>query len=102
MLRNAHTRIRVRHAALLLTVVGASLAGCGYDPENVSFGYVKSHLSPEMDGLSETPQDIQRNLAVNEDQTLRMFWSDLGKMWLVDQPSMLSPYFVISTNGQPR
>lgn len=100
-----HVRSRlVRSAAItsMIGVAGLALGGCGTDPENVSFSYITWHLSPEMDGLSERDVDIQRSLAVNTDQTLRMFWSDLGKLWLVDQPSMLSPYYVISTNGQPR
>ncbi|MBX3355283.1 MAG: hypothetical protein KF724_06260 [Phycisphaeraceae bacterium] len=100
-----HRSVRIRSssclAALSLALLGASLAGC-YDPNNVSFDYIKGNLSPEMDGLSETSYDIQRSLAVNQDQTLRMFWRDLGVIWLMDQPSMLSPYYVISTNGQPR
>jgi len=92
----------VRPAALLCALGGAALGGCGYDPENVSFDYIKGNLTPEMDGLSERDVDIQRSLAVNTDQTLRMFWRDVGVVTLFDQPSMLSPYYVISTNGQPR
>lgn len=78
------------------------MTGCSYDPNNVSFDYITKNLTPEMQGLSERDVDIDRNLAVNQDQTLRMFWGDLGRATLFDQPSMLSPFYIISTNGQPR
>ncbi len=98
------TSSRLARAAFAAGAFAAAslFGGCAYDPENVSFDYIKGHVSPELDGLTERPVDIQRNLAVNEDQTLRMFWADLGRTWLMDQPSMLSPYYIISTNGQPR
>lgn len=89
-------------AVVAIGAFGASLTGCAYDPNNVSFDYITKNLSPEMTGLSERDVDIQRSLAVNQDQTLRMFWGDLGRTWLFDQPSMLSPYYIISTNGQSR
>jgi len=106
MHRNAHDLFRARSAApvaliALLGAVGATLTGC-YDPNNVSFDYITKNLSPEMDGLSERNVDIDRSLAVNQDQTLRLLWGDIGRATLFDQPSMLSPYYIISTNGQPR
>lgn len=107
MLRNSHTRFRacLRSAACASVAFGAlavSMTGCSYDPNNVSFDYITKNLTPEMQGLSERDVDIDRNLAVNQDQTLRMFWGDLGRATLFDQPSMLSPFYIISTNGQPR
>lgn len=98
---DCRSRRTLRGAAALSIASACMLGGC-FDPNNVSFDYITGHLSPELDGISERPVDIQRNLAVNTDQTLRMFWRDLGTFWLVDQPSMLSPYYIISTNGQPR
>lgn len=94
--------VRIAFLAAVTGAVGGLAGGCGYDPDNVSFSYINANLSPEVDGLTERDVDIQRSLAVNQDQTLRMFWGDLGRVTLFDQPSMLSPYYIISTNGQPR
>lgn len=52
-------------------------------------------------GLSERDVDIEANMAVVGNQNLRMFWGDLGRIWLFDRPSRLSPYDIISTSGQP-
>lgn len=40
-------------------------------------------------------------MAVVGNQNLRMMWSDLGRVWLFDQPSNLSPWNTVSTSGQP-
>lgn len=102
-LAHASLRACTRPASIAIAaLVGVCALGGCYDPNNVSFDYLKGHVTPEMDGLSERDVDIQRSLAMNEDQTLRMFWRDFGVLWLVDQPSMLSPYYIVSTNGQPR
>jgi hypothetical protein len=68
---------------------------------DTSFSSVKSNLTPELQGVAETPNDIDRNMAVVGNQNLRMFWGDLGRALLFDQPSMLSPYNITSTTGQP-
>ena len=94
-------RSRNRVVCANLLVGAGLLTGCS-NPNDVSFNAIKGDLTPELDGISERPVDIQRSLAMNQDQTLRMFWGDLGRAWLMDQPSMLAPYYVISTNGQPR
>ncbi len=73
-------------------------AGGIYD---VSFKAIKNNPSPELMGMNERPLDVQRNMAVNGDQTGRMFWSDLGRMWFADQPSPLSPYPTVNTSGNP-
>jgi predicted small lipoprotein YifL len=68
---------------------------------DVSFEAIKNNPTPELSGMNERDVDVQRNLAVNENQTTRMFWSDLGRVWYTDQPSPLSPYPTISTTGNP-
>ena len=73
-------------------------AGGIYD---VSFASVKSNPSPELMGMNERPMDVERNLAVNANQSGRMFWSDLGRVWFADQPSPLSPYPTVNTSGNP-
>jgi hypothetical protein len=45
--------------------------------------------------------DIDRSMAVVGNQNLRLMWSDLGRVWLFDAPSTLSPWNTVSTSGQP-
>lgn len=68
---------------------------------DVSFEAIKNNPTPELAGMNERDIDMQRNLAVNANQTTRMFWSDLGRVWLADEPSPLTPYPVINTSGNP-
>ena len=67
----------------------------------VSPGEINRHLTPELMGIAERPSDIERNMAVVGNQNLRLFWGDLGRVFLFDQPSYLSPYNITSTSGQP-
>jgi len=66
---------------------------------DVSFAAIKNNPTPELSGLNERDVDMQRNLAVNANQTTRLFWSDLGRVWFADEPSPLSPYPTINTTG---
>lgn len=68
-----------------------------YDPAEV----VMRNPTPELMGMSERPIDVERNMAVVGNQNLRMMWGDLGRVWLFDQPSQLSPWNTVSTSGQP-
>lgn len=88
-------------ALVLVAACGlANLAGCS-SPNDVSFNAIKSNCTPELMGMTERPVDIDRNMAVVGNQNIRMMWGDLGRLWLFDQPSMLSPWNTISTSGQP-
>lgn len=87
-------------AGLVLTAGLASLGGCQSDP--YSFDSIKHDLTPEMMTLTETPDDVSRNVAVNWNQNLRNGWMDLGRAFYWDAPSRLSPYDMIPTGGQPK
>ena len=91
--------VRFKLAAVICVVSTAVSTGCSTrDP---AFESIKSNPSPELMGIAERPVDVERNMAVVGDQNLRLFWSDLGRVWLFDQPSNLSPWNTISTSGQP-
>ena len=90
-----------RFRIALATGAATLLLGACNNPNDVSFGSVKSNLTPELRGVAERPSDIDRNMAVVGNQNLRMFWGDLGRLFLFDQPSMLSPYNITNTTGQP-
>lgn len=91
-----------RSAALSAAVALGTLAtvGCS-SSQDAAFSSIKSNLTPELQGIAERPSDIERNMAVVGNQNLRMFWGDLGRVFLFDQPSYLSPYNITSTTGQP-
>ncbi len=81
----------------LLLLAAASVTGCQSNPNDVSFNTVKGNLTPELQTLDESNQDVDRNLAVNFNQDFRMFWSDLGRAFYTDRPSYLSPMPVVAT-----
>jgi len=68
---------------------------------DVSFESIKNNPTPELAGVNVRDMDVQRNMLVNANQTTRMFWSDLGRVWLADEPSPLSPYPTVNTTGNP-
>ncbi|MFN5496448.1 MAG: hypothetical protein ACK5WD_03580 [bacterium] len=83
-------------AALLL-----ALGGCQSDPNKVDLKSITGDLTPELQATAERPVDMDVNWAVNADQDLRGVWNDLGRFWLTDRPSALSPYPIMPTSGQP-
>ena len=95
----------LRRAAFLGMAVGTvgvlMLGGCKSSKDYYSYNSIKGNLTPELQGLTERQVDIDRNIAVNQNVDLRLFWGDLGRVWLTDNPSILSPYWTISTSGQP-
>ena len=39
------------------------------------------------------------NMAMNANQDTRGIWDDLGRLWLTDRPTKLSPYPIMGTSG---
>jgi hypothetical protein len=96
--------MRIARTALvsLALVTGLCTVGCSSDPMATDFKSIKSDLTPELQGVTERPVDIDRNIATTFEQNGRNFWNDLGRAFYVDRPSILSPYFIVPTGGQPR
>ena len=92
---------RTKILGTLLCGATVALTGCVTNPQNVGYYAIKTDLTPELQGVTERGVDIDRNMAVTGNQNLRMMWGDLGRMWLFDKPSRLSPYDIIATSGQP-
>ena len=87
-----------------VTLAGLSalpLGGCKADTDYYSYEYISKNLTPELQGLAERPVDISRNVDVATNVNGRLFWGDLGRVWYMDRPSILSPFPTISTSGQP-
>ena len=78
------------------------LGGCGSsNPNNVSVDSIRGNLTPEVRGTSETPNDISNNMAIVGNIQLRQASDDLGRIFLFDQPSTLSPYPIGPTGRDP-
>jgi len=91
--------VAVAPLAVLATL---TLGGCKSDPYDVSFDAIKRNPSPELMTLNERAIDVDRNMHITRDQNLRAMWNDLGRVFLTDHPSALSPYNVYATSGQRR
>ena len=92
-------RIRVR--TIVLALLGACIAGCG-SKDPVSYHSIQKHPTPELSSIADRPDDVSRHTAIARNQNLRMFWDDVTRMWMIDQPSQLSPYPITNTSGNPR
>ena len=84
-----------------ITLVAAFAAGCSSSSGQYSYSSISKDITPELSTLTERPIDIDRSIAVNNNQNLRMMTSDWGRMFYTQQPSRLSPYPIIATSGQP-
>lgn len=103
--RSATSAVAITRSASLLVasvLVSGIVVGCSSDPMATDFHSIKNDLSPELVNVAERDVDIERNLATTNDQNTRMFWNDIGRAWYVDRPSIMSPYFIVPTGGQPR
>jgi len=90
-------RIALSLAPLTLALM---LTGC-HNPNDVSYGGITVNLSPEMAGLSQRPVDQHTDLAVTNNQNLRMFNDDIGRVFYTNHASTLSPYPVTNLSGGP-
>lgn len=86
---------------LLALGLAGGLAGCASDPNKTDLKSITGNLTPELMNTSERPVDVDVNWAMNANQDLRSMWNDLGRFWLTDKPSALSPYPIQPTGGQP-
>lgn len=87
--------------ALVATLSAAALAGCESSSGAYSYSNIARNITPEMSTLTERPVDVDRHIAVNNNQNLRMMNNDWGRIFYTHQPSRLSPYPVYGTSGQP-
>ncbi len=87
-----------------LALAAMLAGGCASTPDldDVSYHAISRNITPEIQGVTERPIDIDRNMRMNFNQDLRAMWGDLGRMWMTNAPSALSPHRTIATSGQPR
>lgn len=83
---------RSRFAVLALGAVAVSFAatGCASSSSEAAYDRIKSNLTPEIDYLAQTPNQIDNQLIRTADTNGRLFWEDLAVFGLADRPSRLS------------
>ena len=52
---------------------------------------IRNNLTPELRTLHQRKADQQNAIAITFDENGRMINQDLGRMWLTDRPSRLTP-----------
>jgi hypothetical protein len=81
-----------RRSVLLsgLFIAGTAMLGGCFFTGNERLDAVRADPSPNIDTLYQRPEDIDNAMVVTFDENGRMFWQDLGRVWLTDRPSRLT------------
>lgn len=74
--------------SMMVVAAAALLGGCGSSVRSES---LRDPSAAEM-GPVTTKQQISNGMAHTADTNLRLFWDDMGRFWLFDRPSHLTPY----------
>jgi hypothetical protein len=82
-----HTRKLIVVGTLLLS--GGLFVGCS-STGNAQLDEVRDDPSPTVDTLYQRSVDIDNKIAYTFDENGRMFWEDMGRLWLTDRPSRLA------------
>lgn len=82
-----------RRSVLVLGIVALSgvglLSGCCCTG-NERLDAVRWDPSPNIDTMSERPEDMENAMTVTADENMRMFNEDMGRLFMFDRPSRLS------------
>jgi hypothetical protein len=62
---------------------------------------IGKNLTPELAGTSLTVNEAYMNSTVVGDVNLRQLQDDWARLWLMNEPSSLSPYPIVNTGGRP-
>lgn len=52
---------------------------------------IRNNPTPELSTLYERPADVRNGLALQHNANFRMARQDMGRFWLLDRPSRLTP-----------
>ncbi|MCG3123033.1 MAG: hypothetical protein GIKADHBN_01441 [Phycisphaerales bacterium] len=73
-------------------VAVAALGGCkSQDYSYEAAEEIRGNATPELDTLYQRRVDMDNAVALTMDENGRMFNQDMGRFWLLDRPSRLSP-----------
>lgn len=90
MSNRPHARTSARCLArLALVAIPFALIGCS-DYSHQIAGEIRNDPTPELKTLWERPVDVDNHLAVTRNTNARAAWEDLGRVFLLDRPSMLT------------
>lgn len=62
---------------------------------------IGKNLTPELAGTALSINEAYMNSVVTGDVNLRQVQDDWARFWLMNRPSMLSPYPIVNTGGRP-
>ncbi|MCA3003821.1 MAG: hypothetical protein LW650_11435 [Planctomycetaceae bacterium] len=90
------TSIRARRSAVVVSmglVASATLfaGGCETSAQRAQLNEVRGNPTPELVTLHQRQDDVDNALTTTFDTNLRALPQDLGRMWLLDRPSRLTP-----------
>jgi hypothetical protein len=85
-------------AVLGFAAVAFLATGCS---DNTTYHSIRNNLTPELTGTAERKVDRDRNFHIAADSNWRQMNDDISRTFLLDNPSRLSPYPIVS-NGAPR
>ncbi len=83
------SKSRTSTISILGTLAAASLlGGCAADTRDAQ---IRADVTPELETLYQRQVDMDNAGALMADENGRMFVEDLGRFWLVDRSSHLTP-----------
>lgn len=79
-------------AAALVVGAAGLVTGCeSTTPQQEKVRLIRNNLTPELDTMHQRPDDIDNAIAITFDENGRMLNEDLGRLFLLNRPSRLTP-----------
>lgn len=80
-----------RRSKLALCSAGVLLAcSLGACTSNEKYEAIKEDPTPNMLTLNERVEDADNAWTVSRNENWRMFWKDMGRVWMTDRPSRMA------------
>ncbi|HLO41957.1 MAG TPA: hypothetical protein VK176_13105 [Phycisphaerales bacterium] len=78
---------------LVCLSLAAIAGGCSsQDYSHEAAAEIRDNPTPDLDTMYQRRVDMDNTIAVTNDENGRMLNEDLGRFWLLDRPSRLSPH----------
>ena len=82
--------MKIALSALAVSIAVVALSGC------------YANETPELRGMAMTKKEFKNNRRVAMNQNVRELNDEIARIWLLDNPSHLTPFPVVDTSGMPR